>query len=67
MVMRADVLAAAIDAARAAGRPAPAPPDEPARPPLDQARVAQLAGGPGVLIVAGRFEGVDERVIEGAA
>ena len=32
--------------------------------PLDQARVRELAAGPGVLIVAGRFEGVDERVIE---
>jgi tRNA (guanine37-N1)-methyltransferase len=33
--------------------------------PLDQAFVADLAAKPGVLIVAGRFEGVDERVIEG--
>ena len=33
--------------------------------PLDQRQVAELAAGPGVLIVAGRFEGVDERVIEG--
>ena len=32
--------------------------------PLDQAMVADLAQGPGVLIVAGRFEGVDERAIE---
>jgi tRNA (guanine37-N1)-methyltransferase len=31
--------------------------------PLDQARVAQLSAGPGVLLVCGRFEGVDERVI----
>jgi tRNA (guanine37-N1)-methyltransferase len=32
--------------------------------PLDQKRVVQLACGPGVVIVAGRFEGVDQRVIE---
>jgi tRNA (guanine37-N1)-methyltransferase len=65
MVMRADVLAAAIDAA--------SPPDD-VRPrllmsprgiPLDQGFVAQLAAAPGVVIVAGRFEGVDERVIAG--
>jgi tRNA (guanine37-N1)-methyltransferase len=35
--------------------------------PLTQARVAQLAAGPGALIVCGRFEGVDERVIAGRA
>jgi tRNA (guanine37-N1)-methyltransferase len=65
MVLRADVLAAAIDAA--------SPPDDdrvrllmsPRGRPLDQARVTQLAAGPGALIVAGRFEGVDERVIAG--
>jgi tRNA (guanine37-N1)-methyltransferase len=33
--------------------------------PLTQARIAALAGGPGVIILCGRFEGVDERVIEG--
>ncbi len=32
--------------------------------PLDQARVKTLAAGPGALVVCGRFEGVDERVIE---
>jgi tRNA (guanine37-N1)-methyltransferase len=60
MVMKADVLARAIDSVA----------DE--RPrllmsargvPLTQARVAQLAAGPGVVVVCGRFEGVDERVI----
>ena len=64
MVIRADVLAAALDAA--------APPDDP-RPrllmsprgrPLAQSRVRELASGPGAIIVCGRFEGVDERVIE---
>jgi tRNA (guanine37-N1)-methyltransferase len=63
MVLRADVLAAAIDAANIA-------PDRPRLlmsprgRPLTQSRVRQLAGGPGPLIVCGRFEGVDQRVIE---
>jgi tRNA (guanine37-N1)-methyltransferase len=64
MVLRCDVLGAAIDAA--------APPDDP-RPkllmsprgkPLTQAYARELAAGPGVIIICGRFEGVDERVIE---
>ncbi len=63
MVLRADVLAAAIDAADVA-------PDRPrllmsARGrPLAQSRIAEFAAGPGPLIVCGRFEGVDQRVIE---
>jgi tRNA (guanine37-N1)-methyltransferase len=63
MVLRADVLAAAIDAAEIA-------PDRPRLlmsprgRPLTQARVRELAGGPGPLVVCGRFEGVDQRVIE---
>jgi tRNA (guanine37-N1)-methyltransferase len=63
MVLRADVLAAAIDAADAP----PALPRllmSPRGRPLTQSRVRQLAAGPGVLIVCGRFEGVDQRVIE---
>jgi len=65
MVMRADVLAAAIDAAAGTGDARPRLLMSPRGRPLDQRKVAELAGGPGVLIVAGRFEGVDERVIEG--
>ena len=65
MVMRADVLAAAIDAALPEGDPRPRLLMSPRGRPLDQTLVTQLAGGPGALIVAGRFEGVDERVIEG--
>ena len=63
MVLRADVLAAAIDAAIIA-------PDRPRLlmsprgRPLTQSRVRELAAGPGALIVCGRFEGVDQRVIE---
>ena len=63
MVMRADVLAAAIDQASPAGDDRPRLLMSPRGRPLDQARVAALAAGPGALIVAGRFEGVDERVI----
>ena len=63
MVLRADVLAAAIDAAEM-------PPSlprllmSPRGRPLTQSRVRELAAGPGPLIVCGRFEGVDQRVIE---
>jgi len=63
MVMRADVLAAAIDAASPESDPRPRLLMSPRGKPLDQARVAELAAGPGVVVVAGRFEGVDERVI----
>ena len=65
MVMRADVLAAAIDAAAGTSDTRPRLLMSPRGAPLDQAMVAELAAGPGVVIVAGRFEGVDERVIEG--
>jgi tRNA (guanine37-N1)-methyltransferase len=63
MVLRADVLAAAIDAANiAATRPRLLM--SPRGRPLTQSTVAELAAGPGPLIVCGRFEGVDQRVIE---
>jgi tRNA (guanine37-N1)-methyltransferase len=62
MVLRADVLAAAIDACGAAERPRLVM--SPRGRPLTQARVAELAAGPGPLIVCGRFEGIDQRVIE---
>jgi tRNA (guanine37-N1)-methyltransferase len=64
MVMRADVLARAIDAASPKGDARPRLLMSPRGRPLDQARVRALAGGDGLVIVAGRFEGVDERVIE---
>ncbi len=63
MVMRADVLAAAIDAASPAGDRRPRLLMSPRGRPFDQARAAALAEGPGVVILAGRFEGVDERLI----
>lgn len=67
MVMRADVLAAAIDAAAPASDTRPRLLMSPRGKPLTQDRVRELAAGPGVLIVCGRFEGVDQRVIEGRA
>src|SRR3979411_1371688 len=63
MVLRADVLADAIDAANiATDRPRLLM--SPRGRPLTQSRVVELAGGPGPLIACGRFEGVDQRVIE---
>ncbi len=67
MVLRADVLGAAIDAARASGPEAPLIYLSPRGMPLTQALARELAAGPGVLLLAGRFEGVDERVIAGRA
>lgn len=64
MVMRADVLAAAIDAAAMPDDKRPRLLMSPRGIPLTQARVRTLAQGPGALIVCGRFEGVDQRVIE---
>ena len=64
MVMRADVLAAAIDAESPAGDRRPRLLMSPRGKPLTQARAGELAEGAGALVVCGRFEGVDERVIE---
>lgn len=67
MVMRVDVLAAAVDAARAAQPDAPVLALSPRGRPLTQARVRALASGPGVTLVCGRFEGFDERLFEARA
>ncbi|HTW33706.1 MAG TPA: tRNA (guanosine(37)-N1)-methyltransferase TrmD [Rhizomicrobium sp.] len=64
MVIRADVASAAIDAARTAGPARPTIYLSPRGTPLTQARVRALAGGPGVILFCGRFEGLDERAIE---
>ncbi|MEX0954636.1 MAG: tRNA (guanosine(37)-N1)-methyltransferase TrmD [Rhizobiaceae bacterium] len=64
MVMRADVLARAIDAASPAGDQRPRLLMSPRGRPLDQSRVRELADGPGAVILCGRFEGVDQRVID---
>jgi tRNA (guanine37-N1)-methyltransferase len=61
-VMRADVIAAAVDQVDPAGRPLLV---MSARGrPLTQARVRDWAAGPGAILLCGRFEGVDQRVIE---
>jgi tRNA (guanine37-N1)-methyltransferase len=63
MVMKADVLAHAIDALPADRRARLLM--SPRGAPLTQQRVRELAAGPGAVVVCGRFEGVDERLIEG--
>jgi len=63
MVMKADVLGRAIDAAATDRRPRLLL--SPRGGPLTQTRVEQLAAEAGVVLVCGRFEGIDERVIAG--
>jgi tRNA (guanine37-N1)-methyltransferase len=62
MVLKANVLAAAIDHARAAHPDCPVLAMTPRGTPLSQARVRELAAGPGVTVLCGRFEGFDERI-----
>ena len=64
MVLRADILAKAIDHA-SDGDNRPRLLMSPRGKPLTQERVRELAAGPGAIIVCGRFEGVDQRVIDG--
>jgi len=65
MVMRAAVAAASIDAARAASNPGtPTLYLSPRGRPLTQARVRELAQDPGAILLCGRFEGVDQRVLD---
>jgi tRNA (guanine37-N1)-methyltransferase len=65
MVMRADVLAASLDAALAGDDPRVRLIMSPRGKPFTQAQAREWAGGPGLVIVCPRFEGVDERVIAG--
>jgi tRNA (guanine37-N1)-methyltransferase len=67
MVLRVDVLAAAVDHALALHHRCPVLAMTPRGQPLTQARVRELAAGPGVTILCGRFEGFDERIFEGRA
>lgn len=62
MVLRADILASAIDSVETGKRPRLLM--SPRGLPLTQARVRELAAGEGVIIICGRFEGVDQRVID---
>jgi tRNA (guanine37-N1)-methyltransferase len=64
MVMRADILARAVDAVAPADDGRPRLLMSPRGTPLTQGRVRELAAGPGVIVICGRFEGVDQRVIE---
>lgn len=61
MVLRADVVSAALDSLGEDHRPRLLL--SPRGRPLDQARVRELSAGPGVVLLCGRFEGIDERVI----
>jgi tRNA (guanine37-N1)-methyltransferase len=67
MVMRADVLASALDQAAPEGDPRPKLLMSPRGKPLTQGFVRELAAGPGAVILCGRFEGVDQRLIEARA
>jgi len=62
MVMRPDVVSAALGEVEAAGRPVIYP--TPRGRTLTQADVRRYAAGPGVVVLCGRYEGVDERVLE---
>lgn len=64
MVLKPDILAKAIDAVSPEGDARPRLLMSPRGIPLTQARVRELAAGPGAVIVCGRFEGIDQRVIE---
>jgi tRNA (guanine37-N1)-methyltransferase len=64
MVLKPDILAAAIDKVSPQGDPRPRLLMSPRGTPLTQARVRALAAGPGAVIICGRFEGIDQRVIE---
>lgn len=64
MVLRADVLAAALDYAAGEMADAPILAMTPRGTPITQARIREIASGPGVTILCGRFEGFDERIFE---
>jgi tRNA (guanine37-N1)-methyltransferase len=65
MVLKADVLAAAVDHALARQPACPVLAMTPRGAPITQARIRELAAGPGVTLLCGRFEGFDERIFEG--
>ena len=65
MVLKPDVLAACIDHARALQPDCPVLAMTPRGNPITQARIRELAAGPGATLLCGRFEGFDERIFEG--
>jgi len=65
MVLKPDILARAIDTVSPANDPRPRILMSPRGKPLTQARARELALGPGAVIICGRFEGIDQRVIDG--
>lgn len=67
MVMRTDVLARALDATMLRHPGLPVLAMTPRGRPLTQARVRELAAGSGVLILCGRFEGIDQRLFDARA
>jgi tRNA (guanine37-N1)-methyltransferase len=67
MVLKPDILASAIDSVSRPDDPRPRLLMSPRGKPLTQARARELALGPGAVIVCGRFEGVDQRVIDARA
>jgi len=64
MVMRPDVVGAAIDGAREQDPALPLIYLSPRGAPLTQTRVREVSAGPGALLLCGRFEGVDQRVLD---
>lgn len=64
MVLKPDILAAAVDHALAAQPGAPVLAMTPRGKPITQERIRELSVGPGVTILCGRFEGFDERIFE---
>ena len=64
MVLRPDVIDAALHVARQNAANLPLLVTSPRGVPLNQGRVRELANGPGLIILCGRYEGIDQRVIE---
>jgi len=65
MVLKVDVLAAAVDHAKRVQPKVPILAMTPRGKPISQARIRELSAGPGVTILCGRFEGFDERIFDG--
>ena len=67
MVMRPDVIDAAVNSAIVSAVKSPLLVTSPKGRPLTQSRVCELAAGPGAIVLCGRFEGIDQRAIEAHA